>query len=242
MDIGKAFTFIGADPKWGTKLLIGGGLLVLGYLAFLTIIGWLFVFAIVLGYLTQLTRNIIVGEQQPLPDWVGWGTLMRDGFKAMAVSFVVLLPIVALGLPAIIAGVVLADSGYPGTSNLGACLVALGYCLVFPPSPLSYLLLPVAIGRYAATQQIGESLRPKAFFDTLGGAFGTYLLVVLLTFVVTQFIGYLGLVACGIGLPFTLFYSLLVNHHLYGQAYRQASGVLPGDNQPPQPYPPALPS
>ena len=52
----------------------------------------------------------------------------------------------------------------------------------------------------------------------------------------------LSLVACGIGLPFTLFYSLLVNHHLYGQAYRQASGVLPGDNQPPQPYPPALPS
>lgn len=113
MDIGKAFTFIGDDPKWGMKLLIGGGLIVLGYLALLTIVGWLFVFAIVLGYLVQLTRNVIVGEHQPLPEWAGWGTLMRDGFKAMTVSFVVLLPIVVLSLPLIIAGVALSTAAAP---------------------------------------------------------------------------------------------------------------------------------
>lgn len=63
----------------------------------------------------------------------------------------------------------------------------------------------------------------------------------LLTFVVTQLIGLLGLIACGIGLPFTLFYALLVDHHLYGQAYRKAHGALPEYNQPQQPFPPALP-
>src|SRR5689334_4077382 len=98
LDIGKAFTFIGDDPKWVTKLLIGGGLILAGFLAIFTVIGWIFVFAIVLGYLIQFCRNVIAGQPQPLPEWDNWGTKMTDGFKAIVVNLVYALPAIIISL------------------------------------------------------------------------------------------------------------------------------------------------
>ena len=67
MDIGKAFTFVGEDPKWVTKVLIGGGMLLFAIVLSITVIGGILVAAIVFGYLVQLTRNVIAGERTPLP-------------------------------------------------------------------------------------------------------------------------------------------------------------------------------
>ncbi len=72
MDIGRAFTFVGDDPKWVQKLLIGGGLFLLGYLTSIILIG-IPIFLIVLGYLVQVTRNVIGGQDRPLPEWNDWG-------------------------------------------------------------------------------------------------------------------------------------------------------------------------
>lgn len=242
MDIGKAFTFLGEDPKWTTKLLIGGGLIIAGFLALFTVIGWIFVVAIILGYLVQLTRNVIAGQQRPLPEWANWGALMSDGFKVFVVILALVLPVFIIALIFSVPGSLLSTSDNAGTAGLGTLLSIAGGCLNLLLGLFAGLLLPVAIGRYAATNNIGQALNIGAIFAALRTNFMPYLLIVLLS-IVTSIIGQLGIIACFIGLPFTLFYGYLVNYHLYGQAYRQTQGALPeyGQSQPPYPPSPSFP-
>lgn len=241
MDIGKAFTFVGEDPKWVSKLAIGGGLVVATGLLIFTLVGWLFPLAIIFGYLVQVTRNVIAGEQRALPEWENWGLLMSDGFKALGVVLILALPVLLVSLFTTVPAAVLnATSGGEG-SAAGAGLSLLGACLLLPLAVLYSLLVPIALGRYAATRNIGASLRFGELFSILRGNFVNYLLIFLLTGFVTGTIAQLGVIACVIGVFFTIFYAYLVNHHLYGQAYAKAVGIQPGLAQPQQPYPQAFP-
>lgn len=241
MDIGKAFTFVGEDPKWVSKLAIGGGLVVATGLLIFTLVGWLFPLAIIFGYLVQVTRNVIAGEQRALPEWENWGLLMSDGFKALGVVLILALPVLLVSLFTTVPAAVLnVTSGGEG-SAAGAGLSLLGACLLLPLAVLYSLLVPIALGRYAATRNIGASLRFGELFSILRGNFVNYLLIFLLTGFVTGTIAQLGVIACVIGVFFTIFYAYLVNHHLYGQAYAKAVGIQPGLAQPQQPYPQSFP-
>jgi hypothetical protein len=239
-DIGKAFTFVTEDPRWVNKVLIGGGLIIAGILALVTIVGWLFVFAIVFGYLVQLTRNVIAGQERPLPEWANWGTLMSDGLKVFAVLIVLALPVIVVVLLFSVPGAVLNSLNSSGSTAAGNALGLIGTCLSIPLSILYYLLVPIAVGRYAATRSIGAALRLGDLFATLRNGLATYLIVLLLT-LVANFVGELGILLCGIGLPFTLFYSYLVMYHIYGQAYRKTQGAQPGFGQPQPAYPQSFP-
>ncbi len=237
MDIGRAFTFVGEDPKWVQKLLIGGGLFLLGYLTSIILIG-IPISLIVFGYLVQVTRNVIAGQERPLPEWNDWGGLLRDGFKWWVATLVLFLPLILIALVVLLPGIIVSASE-TGGSDTGALLLGLGYCLLFPLILVYQLLTPVMTGRYATTGSIGQAVRPGSLFALLRANLGGYLIILLLTLFVTSFVSLLGFLACGIGLPFTVFYAYLVNHHLYGQAYRKAQGSLPAYGQPQQPYPPS---
>lgn len=242
MDIGKAFTFVGEDPKWVNKVLIGGALILAGFLAIFTIVGWIFVFAIVLGYLVQLTRNVIAQQPHPLPEWTDFGAMMGDGFRAIVVYLVVSLPVILASIIVLLPGIIVSaiDQSNGGSGGAGGALTALGYCLIFPLSILVYLLLPIAIARYAVTRSIGAALQVGSLFATLRANLVTYLLVMLLGYA-AQIVGQVGILLCGIGLPFTMFYAFLVQYHLYGQAHLKTQGSVPGYGQPQQAYPPAFP-
>lgn len=237
MDVGKAFTFVTEDPKWVTKILIGGGLIIGTFLAFFTLIGWIFLVAIIFGYMVQLTRNVIAGEQVPLPEWTNWGQLMSDGFKAFVVILALALPVIIVYAIFSIPGIILSAAAGENGSSAGSLLSLIGSCLTIPLSILLGFLLPIAIGRYAVTRNIGAALRIGELFATLRTHFTTYLIVLLLAYA-ASFVGQFGILLCGIGLPFTLFYSQAVTYHLYGQAHRKTQGVLPGGYGTPQPASP----
>lgn len=240
MDIGKAFSFVGDDPRWVNKILIGGGLVFAGILTSITVVGGLVLFAIVFGYCLQLTRNVIAGERQPLPEWADWGRLMGDGFKSIAVSLALGVPILLIYLLFGIPSAVLNAASETGTSDAGMVVLGIGVCLALPLALITTLISPIAIGRLAATGSIGQALKLGGILTTLRANFVTYLLVLLIG-IVAGFISNLGLLACGIGLPFTAFYAYLVNYHLYGQAHRQTQGAQPGYGQPQQSYPQSSP-
>ncbi len=149
------------------------------------------------------------------------------------------MPLILIALVVLLPGIIVSAGSETGASDGGALLLGLGYCLVFPFVLLYQLVAPIVTARYATTGSIGAAVRPGALFSLLRANLGGYLIVLLLTLVVTSFVGSLGILACGIGLPFTAFYALLVNYHLYGQAYCKAQGTLPAYGQPQQPYPPA---
>lgn len=227
LDIGKAFTFVTEDPNWTTKVLIGGGLtfaMVLGFALF--VIPGLLVLAIISGYLYALCRNVINGHPQPLPEWDDFGTKMSDGFKSIVVSLVYGLPVVLIVLFFFVPFLFSIFTNNEGAIAAGVGFLMLGICLSVFASILSYIVLPIGVGRLAASNgSIGSALQVGEVFSTLRQNVGTYLVVALLAYFVVGFIASIGAIACGIGALFTGFYAQLMQYHLYGQAYRSAQGV-----------------
>lgn len=232
IDIGRAFTFVTEDPKGINKVLIGGGLAFLTLLAIITIIGWIPLALILIGYNIQLARNVIAGAQNPLPEWDNWGERIVDGFKGWLVGFV-------YGLPAtIISGIFQAPSyvsrfrdSVSGTTTTGGAaaatsgLSALGSCLGFLLTIVFGMFVAAAVGRYAATSDLGQAFQIGAVFATVRQNVGTYLVISLMGTIVLAMVAALGLIAFCIGVFFTAFYSQLVLYHMYGQAHRATQGA-----------------
>lgn len=243
MDIGKAFTFIADDPNWQTKLLIGGGIFLAASLLMFTFVGGIVCYAILFGYLLSLTRNVIEGRPQPLPEWGNWGVLMREGLKFFAVLLIIIAPVLILFMLLVIPGVALTTRENTGAIVVGTGLWIGAYCLLLPVTLLLSFILPIVAARLALSGSIGEALRLREALAMARANFVDFLLVLLLTSFVMVLIAQLGIIACFIGAVFTSFYALLVNHHLYGQAYRKARGLSPTviPTQPPYPQPQSHP-
>jgi hypothetical protein len=87
------------------------------------------------------------------------------------------------------------------------------------------VVLPAAIGNYAAKGEFGAAFRFGEVFGLVQKNLGTYLMVLIVS-IVAGIVGALGLIACIIGVAFTAFYAYIVMGHAYGQAYREASANI----------------
>ena len=87
-DFVKPFAFVFEDPNWLQKILLGG----LFYLAGMFIIGWFFV----LGYAARTARNVIRGDERPLPEWENVGDFFGEGARLVGVGLVYMIPMIAL--------------------------------------------------------------------------------------------------------------------------------------------------
>jgi hypothetical protein len=231
LDIGRAFTFFNEDPKGMNKILIGGGLAIATFLALFTVIGWIPLALILIGYGVQLTRNVIAGQQYPLPEWDNWGERLVDGFKGWLVGFVYSLPAAILQgiftVPQYINQVrtAMGDTTSDGAAIATSGLSSIGGCLAWIVGIIFSMFSAAAIGRYAATNSLGEAFQFGAVFNLFRQNIGNYVVIALFAGIVLNFIAALGLIAFCIGVFFTIFYSQVVLYHLYGQAYRSAAGV-----------------
>lgn len=230
LDIGKSFTFAMEDQKWVAKLAIGGGLILAGII---TVVGWLFTFPVVFGYVAMMTRNVINGNPQPLPEWENWGELWIEGVKMFVVSLVYSLPVIILRLVLSVPGAILANSSNDGLAATGGFLNLAGSCLGFILQLAIAVVLPAALARFAVSGSIGDGLKFAAVFATVRQNIGTYIVIALMSTFVAGFIASIGVIACFIGAAFTSFYAYLMTFHLYGQAHRNSQGAAIGYGQPP---------
>lgn len=80
----KALRYPWGQPGWGRKLLIGGGLnllgALLGFLPFVGVILWLIISLFPIGYAYRVLQNSLGGISEDLPPWEKWGTLFGRGF------------------------------------------------------------------------------------------------------------------------------------------------------------------
>lgn len=214
MEFGKAFTFAFEDKEWVKKLGIAGLLLIV------PIIGWL----AVAGWGIELTKRVIAREPQPLPEWSNFGDYLMKGLMVWVVGFVYSLPIILIS--GCQQGVILAlqnqndDTIATAVSVLSVCFS----CVTLVYGIFLGFVLPAAYGKYAATGQLGSAFRFGEVFGLVRAAPSAYL-IVLLGSIVAGIVGGLGIILCVIGMFFTYAYAMVIQAHLWGQAYNVAEAT-----------------
>ena len=240
MEYGKAFTFPQQDTDWIKKVAIAGGILFAG-LAF----SWLLLIPAIAaglllgGYGLEITRRVIAGESNVLPEWTDFGGLFKKGFSVFVVQLVYALPIVVLGLclavPQVVATMMAgSDAGDTMLTVASVASVCCG-CLIALYAIFMAMLMPAAIGKLAATGEIGPALRVAEVVALVRAKPAMFLIVALLASLAYSILSSIGSAVCGIGAPFGMAYAAIAASHLYGQAYKVASAESGGAASPAAP-------
>jgi hypothetical protein len=220
MDFGKAFTFVFEDEDWIKKIGIGGLLVLIPIIGLFVVMGW--------GL--EVTKRIIRGDAEVLPDWSDFGGYLTRGFLMFLVAFVFTLPVTIVNI-CTTSVPFLFENGDETMASIAAVVSICFGCFSFLYSLAAYLVLPAAYGRYAATDELGEAFKLGEIFKMVRDNFGTYALV-LLGGIVASLVASIGTIACVIGVLFTIVYSLAVNGHLWGQAYKESAGGMEAPAEP----------
>lgn len=209
MDFAQAFSFPLQDKEWIKKIAITA------LISLIPVVGWI----AVLGWSLEIARRVIRGESPVLPDWSNFGGLIGLGLKGFVVGLVFSIPSVVLSLPSSLMSA-FADSEQLVTalSILSICTgcLSLLYAIAF------MFVVPAAAGQLAATDSLAEAFNVRKLVSLIRNAPAAYLIVIL-GLLVAGIIAPLGVIACVIGVFFTLAYTLAVEGHLYGQAYLEGS-------------------
>ncbi len=218
MDIGRSFTYVTEDQDWIKKVLLGGVIMLI------PIVGPFFA----LGYIFETMKNVIAGREVPLPEIDDFGGKLVEGLKLWVISLVYALPLILFSVCAQAGNMVpvLAESVdqdvmevlVPLTIGVSACCG----CLILLYSILLGLIMPFVWGKYAESGEFGAAFQFSELFEMLKNNIGPAFIVLLVTVVAAIVAEFVGLIACGVGLLFTLFYAQLIMAFLYGSLYRQA--------------------
>jgi uncharacterized membrane protein len=247
MDFGKSFVFMFQDPHWFRKVLIGT-LLILAAILFSWILIGLVALILVLGYAQVTLRNVLDGQEHPMPEWGDWGDFLVRGLKLVVAMLIWLLPIFILIVPMMLGSSLLGNQINSGAAGAGggvliacsSCLMLLWGIFVALISPAIYVRL-AAFDRFSAAFEVGELWS----FTTgnIGNVILALLLLLLVSWIAVPIIGFVGVLLCVVGLlitvPFASLWQTLVTAHLYGQI--GAYGNRPVRTPVPEPVP-SLPS
>lgn len=211
MDIGKAFTYVFDDEDWVKKVLIGG------VLNLIPIVGLFFTS----GYMLETLKNVMEGRSLPLPEWDDWGGKFTKGLMAFIIGLVYSIPM-SIIMCCFVGVMVVAGQNEDLANVLGSIGGPCLNCLSLLYTLVLMVFIPAILTKYAETEEFGAAFRFGEIFNLVKDNIGTYLLVLVITWL-AGLVGQLGLLACGVGMLFTLFYAMLVNAHSFGQAYRIVS-------------------
>ncbi len=208
MDLEKAFTFIWKDTEWPKKIGIAA------LLAF-TLVGMVGVF----GWLGELARRVAADEENPLPDWSDIGEYFIKGFQFLGIAVIWSMPaalIILSSSAAITLTAMMDDPGpiLPIISVFSMCL----YVLVFIYIIILNVLSPPLWLLVAEGNSFGLLVNPKSAWDLFRTNPGSFLIAMLIGWLIVSFLSPLGAVVCLVGAFFTTVLSQTIMAHLVGQA------------------------
>jgi ABC-type transporter Mla maintaining outer membrane lipid asymmetry permease subunit MlaE len=227
MDFARAFTYVFDDPDWLKKI----GIMALIFL--IPIIGQL----VLLGWMLRITRNVVANDPRPLPE-MDFGADLGTGFQAFIVGLVYAIPILIVAIPF---SILTASAANSSGNDAGVFVALASLCVVAFAIIYGLLLafmLPAAYANMAVKKELGAGLRFGEIWKLVRSNPGAYLVVVAGT-IVASLVAQLGVIACFIGALATYVYAMAINGHLYGQAYREATGGRESVAAPPASIPPA---
>ncbi len=222
MDIGKAFSFVTEDESWISKIGIGG---VVSFFSILIIPAFFLG-----GYQLAVMRNVMNGEEQPLPKWENWGRLFMDGLYVVVAAFVYTLPIWLLACIGTLLNLLVVDS----SAGLAATFVIWTFvgCFVLLSTIALAFLLPAIYIQYARTDDFGSLFRFGEVIgiarDNLVDILITLLVALAAWFVLSLIATILSFTICG-GIIATYAGSVWISvaiGHLYGQIAARSNGSV----------------
>lgn len=211
MDFSLSFSFPFQDEGWVKKIVLTAVISLIPIIGQLALIGWL----------VELTRRVIRGDAEPLPDWADFGGILVLGLKMFAIGFVYAIPLMFMTIPmAIFDALVDSDSAvalYTIVTLCFSCFALIyGLALAF--------FIPAAVGELAATDNLGAAINPTNIIAHVRTAPSAYLLAFLGT-IVAGFLSGFGIILCFVGVILTAVYASAIQGHLYGQAYLEATNA-----------------
>jgi hypothetical protein len=220
MDFGKAFTFVFEDDDWIVKILLAAAILLLGILfSWVLLIPLILALLLLGGYSVEITRRVIQGDPNTLPEWDNWGDMFVDGLKVFVIGIVWGLPTIIVGMCFGFMIAVLGESAEGFTAFLSFLLS----CFNIVWAIVMSITLPAAIGHFVANDDLSAAFRFGEVLGLVRDNFVTYLLTFIMSWV-AGLIGSLGALLCFVGWFVTIPYASFVTGHLYGQAYVEATG------------------
>jgi hypothetical protein len=215
-DFGRPFTFVFEDPRWLSKILIGG-LFILGVII---LIGPLFA----MGYCARLVRNVIAGQRQPLPEWDDLGEYFAEGLKMFVIGLLYGLPLMvifgALIGPAIL--MQLAEQNHHEVMReVGGMFSGFVSCLIAPLSLALALWMPGALLFAIAEGSFGAAFDFARIWKFIRENMANYLLA-FVVYLLARFIAGAGFILCCIGVVFTVFWQMVISSYAFAEAWRLA--------------------
>lgn len=210
LDIGRAFTYMFEDESWIMKIVIGG------ILMFIPIINFM-----VLGYMLEALKRTADGMDIPLPEWDDFGGKFMKGLMLFVIGLVYTIPIWVV---ACLMWVLLAAAGATESDalmSMAGLLSTCASCLYLVWVIVVWLVMPAAWIRYAVTGEFMSAFQFGELFAFIKKNVANYIVAILLT-AVALFVAEFGVIACVIGLLFTMFWAYLVMANLLGQVQRQS--------------------
>ena len=228
MEISKSLTYIFDDDNWLKKCIIGGLILLIAGLLFWSVIALVVAGALIAGYMLELIRNVRKDVPNPLPEWHHWGDKFIDGIKLMGILFVWSIPLIIVEAPgSFLSGIFDTDNVF--MAFLLLCLSCLAFLYVI----FLWLATPTITIRLAETGDFSSGFEFHEIWNFTRDNVGDIIIAIIVLFLVSFVSFFVGLIICGIGLFFTMFYVVLVQGHLYGQIGRKVT---------PEPLSPAGPA
>jgi hypothetical protein len=221
VDFGRSFTFVGEDPDWLKKVLVGGAFT----LACALLVGVPFV----LGYFSRTLRNVVAGEPRPMPEWDDLGGIFNEGLRLTAVYLLYALGIVvvlaALGCVMALPLMVLSGGGGDFSDVFGVLgglgIVAL-YSLVMLVSLALAVFLPATLARAALRGTVADGFAWREILAFIKANLGNYL-VALVIYLLASFLAQFGILLCCVGVFPAAFWSYMVLAQALGQTVRLSS-------------------
>lgn len=229
MDVSIAATFFKDDARWVGKLLIAA---VLVFFSFLLI-----PIPFLAGYSLAISRNVMNGDPEPLPEWDDWGKLFMDGLYVVIAQFVYTLPfwlLACVGFGAAIFSGGLSEfseeaavTALLATFGLTLCLGALLWLALIVITPAIYI-------QYVRTDEFAACFRFGEVFGIAREYIGDILITIVFALVASVVLGLvtsvLSFIPC-LGWLLTLVVTALTGPwlmtaigHLYGQIAAKMGG------------------
>ena len=217
LDFGKALRFFFEDPKWVTKIILGGLFAMLS----IFVVGGLFV----AGYVVGVTRRAARGEAQVLPEWDDLGGLFVDGARATAVYLAHVLPLGVLAtlLSLAVGGAAFSQDVPDAFRVLAILIVFAGWVVVTVLSLALLVYIPAAFTRFVLQDRLAAAFEVRENILFIKRNLANYGLA-LLAFLAASFLSQFGIILFCVGIFPASFWSSCVLGYVLGEVARQDPG------------------